>query len=575
MPTKKNKITLAIWVFYFLILSLGMTAYAQNDNSNYNFLNFPFSTNKVANLWKIDIYGSKMKMQSDTCIIQNGKHPIVISNINLFNQLFILRSYMHSSFFMPIRNSAQMLVKFTAKSQNIRQAFLVLSGLNKKEEILYSDTLFIHNGADWHTFTKNISIKNVAIMNCSLEVCGIDGMKEQKLWLDKIEMLIDGKNIKDIPLTIYPQDSLIQLKNVQALSLSVPHAYEKLPILKSKRILAFGESIHGSKTINKAVIQLIKYRIEHTHCKLVLIELPIEMTLFADRYIQGDERFHLEAVRRYLFGKKNLLYSEELIDLCKWIKEYNKKTNSKVHLLGYDVSLSESESARNIFNYLSTINQTVKHSGIDYICQQLQENNLSLKRALYNLELNEDLIKVLGIKELGILKYCMESFCKIPSPQLILSMRNHLMWDNADYLINAYSSPSSTVSIYTHIAHANYISDIFVNRLQPSMGALAKKVLKEDYCCIGICVGKGTFQVRGNITSDTLSVKTLSTPPQNSLESILEMQHLNYFYIPSTSFSYPIFMRNIGNLYNNALFEILTPKYRMDGIIYIDNVESI
>lgn len=575
MLTAKNKVNLPIWIIHFLILSFGTSVYSQKNNSAFDFLDFPFSTNKVSNLWKIDIYGSTMKMQSDTCIIQNGKHPIVMSNINLFNSLFILRSYMHSSFFMPISNSEQMLVKFTAKSKNIKQAFLILSGLDKKEEILYSDTLFMHNCADWYTTTQNISIKNVAIMNCSLEVYGIDGMREQKFWLDKIEMLVDGENIKDMPLTIYPQDSLPQLKDVQALSLSVPHAYEKLPILKNKRILAFGESIHGSKTINKAVIQLIKYRIEHTRCKLVLIELPIEMMLFADRYIQGDERFHLGTLRQSLFGKSPLLYSEELIDLCKWMKEYNKKANTKVHLLGYDVSLSESESARNIFNYLSTINQTVKHSGIDYICQQLQGNNLSLKRALYNIELNEDLKKVLGIKELGILKYCMESFCKILSPQLILSMRNHLMWDNADFLINAYSSPSSTVSIYTHIAHANYISDIFVNRLQPSMGALAKKVLKEDYCCIGICVGKGTFQVRSNITSDTLSVKTLSTPPQNSLESILEMQHLNYFYIPSTSFSYPIFMRNIGNLYNNALFEILTPKYRMDGIIYIDNVESI
>lgn len=149
------------------------------------------------------------------------------------------------------------------------------------------------------------------------------------------------------------------------------------------------------------------------------------------------------------------------------------------------------------------------------------------------------------------------------------------MWDNADYLINAYSSPSSTVSIYTHIAHANYISDIFVNRLQPSMGALAKKVLKEDYCCIGICVGKGTFLVGDNITSGALSVKQLIAPPRNSLEYILKNLHLNYFYIPSTYFSYPIFMRNIGNLYNDSTFEILTPKYRMDGIIYIDNIEAI
>ena len=85
--------SLVIGVIHFLFLSLGTTVYAQN--SNFDFLDFPFSTNRVSNIWKIDIYGSKMKMQSDTCIIQNGKHPIVISNINLFNQLFILRSYMH------------------------------------------------------------------------------------------------------------------------------------------------------------------------------------------------------------------------------------------------------------------------------------------------------------------------------------------------------------------------------------------------------------------------------------------------------------------------------------------------
>ena len=67
-----------------------------------------------------------------------------------------------------------------------------------------------------------------------------------------------------------------------------------------KRILAIGESVHGTGTMNDMGVEIIKNRIEHGKCRLVLLEMPLTLSFHINRYLEGDERFKPDSIR-FLF----------------------------------------------------------------------------------------------------------------------------------------------------------------------------------------------------------------------------------------------------------------------------------
>lgn len=54
-----------------------------------------------------------------------------------------------------------------------------------------------------------------------------------------------------------------------------------------KRILAIGESVHGTGTMNDMGVEIIKNRIEHGKCRLVLLEMPLTLSFHINRYLRG------------------------------------------------------------------------------------------------------------------------------------------------------------------------------------------------------------------------------------------------------------------------------------------------
>lgn len=176
----------------FFIFALGQIS-AQENTSVAECLNFqPNTGNNILYIWQPNVDFLIMKMEPDTNVVRNGNHPLMISNKRM-RDLYLLRSSMKLILPIPVHQSDSMLVKCTTKSLNIQRAYLVLTGIDKREKLLYSDTLFIHGINDWHTFTRKVSIKDAAMMHFQLDVRGIDGAKEQRIWLDKIELWKIGR----------------------------------------------------------------------------------------------------------------------------------------------------------------------------------------------------------------------------------------------------------------------------------------------------------------------------------------------------------------------------------------------
>lgn len=80
--------------------------------------------------------------------------------------------------------------------------------------------------------------------------------------------------------------------------------YDNLPFL-NKKILGLGETAHGTETMNDIGIEISKERILKHQCRFILLEIPLEFSLYINRYVQNDKNFKFEYISErfepYLF----------------------------------------------------------------------------------------------------------------------------------------------------------------------------------------------------------------------------------------------------------------------------------
>ena len=84
---------------------------------------------------------------------------------------------LYNIFILPDVDSDSMTVSLTCKSQNLKSANLVMSGISENEKVLYSDTLSVNGYNDWHTYQKNVSLVDVAMMELNIVFAGKDTLR--------------------------------------------------------------------------------------------------------------------------------------------------------------------------------------------------------------------------------------------------------------------------------------------------------------------------------------------------------------------------------------------------------------
>ena len=123
---------------------------------------------------------------------------------------------------------------------------------------------------------------------------GIDRFISQRLWLDKITIDIDKIDINTFKIAKLTSNPIIDKKNVVPLSFLNDTSYNSVKELETKKIVAIGETVHGTETMVAAGAQLIKHQVTHNKSKLVLFEIPMEYSFVMNRFIQGDKTIKIE-----------------------------------------------------------------------------------------------------------------------------------------------------------------------------------------------------------------------------------------------------------------------------------------
>ncbi len=504
-------------------------------------------------------------------------HPLFLEpNPELRGQIGFTASFPYADGLKP-----KVEVRVRYKSENCPLLYLRLAAIGDYERIIATDTVFLPLSKEWTTSSQLIDIDKGNLLSLSIEAVGntkdeitasfgkmgIQFENNAKIWIDELEVLINGKNLAEIQannklMTLLAKEDFVSLNN------ALPY---HLPFLK-KKILAIGETVHGTSTMNNVAIELIKDRVRNRNCKYVLLEMPLESSFYINRYIFGDERFNLESIATCF---DNLLFSKEFISLIHWLKEYNLIQKEKVSFIGIDKDYTGLLARINLFNFFYTINLGINDKELNKLCVSLlsHDKEFPYKTSLTIFDKNQGFNTVLNEKESKLIRNCLT---KKDNFFLSFFQRDSIMYEHAKFIVTNLLREDETVTIFCHFGHTNYLCEReLINSEDWNLGHYMKNRYNNDYCNIALVTEMGDFLTTHGYSR--VQEEKLQISPSNSLEYLMNKQGIDLCYLSMEKFTYSdvTSIRFLGNRNRYRSFIFIIPKSRMDGAIFIKKSSAI
>jgi len=299
------------------------------------------------------------------------------------------------------------------------------------------------------------------------------------LWIDNIRIEIDGKDIG--PYTELELLEPIHINPENIIPIEDASSFARIPALNEKKIVAIGESLHGSETFDELFYETVKYQVQHNQCKLILLELDMSTTFAMNSFIQGNENFDADSL---LYDLRYISYSyRQLKKTLLFLKDYNRSTEKKVHLIGIDIGIPSGVVVLPRFypsEYLYMLNSDFNYKKIDTICYELRVTNAYTNPVgieLQKLEKDARFRQMLGETELKIFSYCINNYMKKFADKANIDLTAHpalrkeyeisreiWMFENAKHFIDLICGQNSDgkVLIFGHAAHLGLRTDGYV-----------------------------------------------------------------------------------------------------------------
>lgn len=494
-------------------------------------------------------------------------------------------------FYNSNKKQATVEVRMKYKMENCHEMSLQLKAIGECGKVTSVDTLQIPMSEEWTVFSQSIKMATSTLLGLILEARGEEKPKEvnlwvdslsfsanqervikySKIWIDNLDILIDGKHTDE--LLSLNDNANVTIKKVDIIPME-HNNFSGLPFIH-KKILAIGESIHGTETMNDMAIQIIKNRIEHEKCRLVFIELPLTASFHINRYLDGDERFTLDSITSYF---DNILFSSpSFTSLLQWMKEYNLHSVEKVHFWGIDWNPFQLQSKVDLYNFFYTLNVSGNRKDLEKICDSLllPDKEFPLKKAFSVFNINHDFADILNPKETEIMKYCLTVENKVYDEWERMLKRDSIMFENAKFLMNVFLKKDETVTVFCHLGHTNYTGISMISDIH-FFGEYMRSLYNNDYCSVGLVAEHGNYL--SFISPGRLGIGQLQVSPTTSLEYLINHLDVSLCYLPLKNVPKVdvLKIRYLGNrVQNSEQFKWMFPKCMMDGVIFIKNVSTI
>ena len=447
------------------------------------------------------------------------------------------------------------------KTLNCQRAYITLNSIGDCEQIIKSDTIELPLSETWKEVSKKVKIKDALLLNVFIEGVGSE-LAFNNIRVSSFKLEANGVRLKN---ETAPKNDNTPLKKSDVIPLNGVD-FSKIPSINS-RIMAIGETVHGSKTLGHMAFDIIKERITKQGCDLVLHEYPLEYSFYVNRYVKNDPRFNLKDIERYMEGS---LSSEHTIDFIKWLRAYNSTRNNRVSLWGMDMESLDVASSVDLSEFVKTLCLNRETPETDSIVKRLLNWETSKEDTLQLTNADGAVGKWLTANEREILKLCLKLNHENTETYERLTNRDETMAKTASTLIELLASKNAKATIYGHLLHLNYLVASDMKELNNySMGHRMKSKYKDNYQAIALCTYSG--KTLNSITDKTIGAAQLVTAPKGSIEYALQSMGHNIAYLPMARLNCTdVFtMRVLGNNNDSTQFFYFTPKARIDGILFV------
>ncbi len=458
------------------------------------------------------------------------------------------------------KKSSNLKIRIRYKVNACKEFILKATSIGQCEDINSIDTIQLPLSKEWIDLTNTIAIKKPFLLNISLEAKGSEE-GAAKIWISHLDIFPEDKNSFDKP-PHKTQEKNLDLRKWQEKNL------KDFPFFR-KKILAIGESIHGTQTMNNIAISIWKERILKGQCKYVLLEIPLEFSLYINRYVQNDPNFKFEDISSYF---DYFLFSDSMLSFIKWLREYNLKKKRKVSFLGFDLNYVRLKSKTDLFNFLHTLNSNKHIKEIDTICKTLlNSEKKSLDKVISMCKNNTNLNNLLNEEEYKLLLHCLKITKQESSSYFRFIKRDEYMNEITSFIIDNFLKENETITIFGHLGHVNYLTgqDMVVTD-DFSFGHYMKKKYKDDYSCTAIITNEGSVLLSKNSSKFETVKLTPSTP--ESIEYILNKSNKDSLYLSMNNVNCSDFLKTrlLGSHKDkNNAFRYFIPKVRFDDVLFV------
>ncbi len=425
--------------------------------------------------------------------------------------------------FRPVEShrTLQLELQFFDKNSQIKSIIKALPATaliggteSSKNDDLYSTTRYrckIPKGANnlhiaLYTFDRD-SIPSVTAPLGTADGSRILNHAMVSLSLNKIGIAINNK-----PLEAYIFDHQSPF-STQEIDTIAKHISPKLLVDPKVKILAIGESIHGSQTFNDQASLIVKELISKGFNRIGM-EISILHGIQTNHYIQGRTQ-HPGEFWQTPDSVLNFLDNPATRELIEYLRAYNLAHNNTLSIFGFDI-----------------LNFKEKGDLIRAVANPGEESGEACYDAYFRDFYNR------------FFSYYAVRY----SYELLFRNRDKVMGENIHFLATRFGEEDKVV-LLGHLAHLDKRQ-----ALTPSAGHLLSDRLGSHYQVLGLFAQQGTFlsrQFHGFAKKPVISACPLASPIGKSLEQLCAQMDSSSFYITNLkeipSLDKIQFIRHIGN----------------------------
>jgi len=460
---------------------------------------------------------------------------------------------------LPVANFTSLKVSLMANSKMSQVVSMRAIGLDKDENIVFDSSTFSKNKSDWEQLSINSNNRHIKALNIYIKYNG-DSQQNQLVKLKDITIFLDNRNISNIRSSNMDEAVLAAKHIVPLVSTDEGLDFKNIEDFKCKKIIALGESTHGSRTISQNRLSALMALITNYNCKLVILELPFDLGILINAYAQGIVP---EAAQSYLNDYLHTATTREtLIPFLQWLRNYNQTTKKKVYILGMDNSSSGGNLPLMDF-HLSLLG---KDKAFPYLLKLHSDEAASI---LTLADLDTTLQNKLGKKNYIYYKYLLkQEFSKDQAE--FFSSRDRNMATRVEFLDTLLTERSEKIAILAHSLHVQKIRET-KETYEDVLGSLLTRKYKQGYFAIDFNFGGGTFTQDSCYLNTYTTIDVMKNVPSNSFESAAMKTGYHFFYynakyLNDNFTSTAIIARNSQNK-DHFLFSNL--KRRFDAYIFV------